>query len=290
MRTSSLSLAGILLVGLLVIGSSLQGALSRAPASSTGTFRRSQIVRKRRIPIPFVPRKLFYPHPVTGELVVLDEYIQALEDKLAESQTQISALSSKLMYFRGKLKVFTRNTNTAAQTKAKQYLDKISKCERMIEELNSRLKTSEQDKERETKETEELRTMISKNEELVKEIKAKVMEVYKEELQQVRDEMAGLVDKKVSEERLKFQKDMEKLRKQKDSEIASILAEKDAVISKERSKVVKVLTALQEAEVKKQEVEAIRRKSPRKKENTVKAGRSNEVKKRRVVNKSFSLI
>lgn len=48
-----------------------------------------------------------------------------------------------------------------------------------------------QDKERETKETEELRTMISKNEELVKEIKAKVMEVYKEELQQVRDEMAG---------------------------------------------------------------------------------------------------
>ena len=54
---------------------------------------------------------------------------------------------------------------------------------------------------------------------------------------------------------MKFQKDMEKLRKQKDSEIASILAEKDAVISKERSKVVKVLTALQEAEVKKQEVE-----------------------------------
>ena len=48
------------------------------------------------------------------------------------------------MYFRGKFKVFTRNTNTAAQTKAKQYLDKISKCERMIEELNSRLKTSEQ--------------------------------------------------------------------------------------------------------------------------------------------------
>ena len=62
---------------------SFRAALSRAPASSTGTFRRSQIVRKRRIPIPFVPRKLFYPHPVTGELVVLDEYIQALEDKVS---------------------------------------------------------------------------------------------------------------------------------------------------------------------------------------------------------------
>ncbi|GMH70528.1 hypothetical protein TrLO_g13844 [Triparma laevis f. longispina] len=280
----------MILLGCLVIGSSfLQGGSVAATTSTTANnsgFTRSRIVRKRRFPIPFVPRKLFYPHPVSGELVVLDEYIEALEEKLAESESRISSLSSKLMHFRSKFTIFTKNHNTAAQTKAAQYLDKISKCERMIEELNSRLKLNEKDKERGTKETEDLRMMISKNEDLVKEIKAKVMEVYKEELQQVRDSMAGLVDKKVEEERKKFQKDLETLRKQKDLEISTLLSEKDAVITKERSKVVKVLTALQEAEVKKQEVESIRRKAGRKRE--VK-GRSGSVKKVKVNNR-YSLI
>ena len=52
---------------------------------------------------------------------------------------------------------------------------------------------------------------------------------------------------------------MDKMRKDKDKEIASIIREKDTQISKERHKVAKVLTALQDAEVKKREVEAIKK-------------------------------
>ena len=76
--------------------------------------------------------------------------------------------------------------------------------------------------------------MIAANESLVKEIKEKVLQAYREELREVRAEMEGLVNAKVAAEKKRLTAEMDRLRKDKDLEIAAVAKEKDLQISKER--------------------------------------------------------
>eukprot|EP00518_Triparma_eleuthera_P001849 CAMPEP_0182454002 /NCGR_PEP_ID=MMETSP1319-20130603/819_1 /TAXON_ID=172717 /ORGANISM="Bolidomonas pacifica, Strain RCC208" /LENGTH=285 /DNA_ID=CAMNT_0024651967 /DNA_START=144 /DNA_END=998 /DNA_ORIENTATION=+ len=243
-------------------------ALSPSVSHSAGSAAlHPRPVKKRRIPVPFFPRKLFYPHPISGELITLDEYISALEASLSESQSKVSALSSRLMGFRSKLRVFSKEAEEE-KSKTKQYLEKIERCEELIASLTSKLKDSDEGS------ASKIREMIAANESLIKEIKEKVLQAYREELREVRAEMEGLVNAKVAAEKKRLTAEMNRLRKDKDLEIAAVAKEKDLQISKERHKVAKVLTALQDAEQKKREVEAIRKglKKGAKKEKVVAGG------------------
>lgn len=131
-------------------------------------------------------------------------------------------------------------------------------------------------------------------------MRSQVLQAYREELREVRAEMEGLVNAKVAAEKKRLTAEMNRLRKDKDLEIAAVAKEKDLQISKEvssllnfrdlmrasppltptlvptsqRHKVAKVLTALQDAEQKKREVEAIRKglKKGAKKEKVVAGG------------------
>ena len=226
---------------------SLQFQTVQPMTSPTSTFTSSAgsfpglgppIQRRRRVPLPFIPKpKPKYPHPLTGDLLSIPEYIEALEGLLKESPGQIKTLTGKVFSFRKRISELARNSKPTS--KVKGYLDKITELEGEIKVLLVKLADSDNDRSRELKEA------IERNEGVVKELKENVMRMFKEELDSVREEMEEAAEERVRAERKALEGQLERLRREKDREILAVAKAKDEVIARERGKVVKVLGALQ---------------------------------------------
>ncbi|GMH51337.1 hypothetical protein TrRE_jg5579 [Triparma retinervis] len=227
------------------------------------------VQRRRRVPLPFVPKpKPRYPHPLTGDLISIPEYIEALEGLLKESQGQIKTLTGKVFSFRRRISGIARSSTPSS--KVKGYLDKITELEGEIKVLLVKLGDSETGRAR------ELKDAIEKNEVVVRELKDNVMRMFKEELDSVREEMEEAAEERVRSERRVLEGQLERLRRDKEREIQALAKAKDEVIARERGKVVKVLGALQDAEVKKRELEGAQRRDRKRERGGGGAGKSAE--------------
>ncbi len=231
--------------------------------------------RRARLTRLFGKRDM-YPHPVTSELVPIHDYVTALEEMLAESEGMVKKLTNRIMGIRGRLfKSTTEGT--------REYLSRIVDLQRVIDELTAKLAQQGDASAAEMKEAMEKQAAV------VKEIKDSVMRIYKEELADVRDEMSSgkyrwslffrtiiltptntimtfftpldtVLEKKLDRQRQKFDEELANVKAKAQKDLHSVVKQKDEVISKERSKVVRVLQALQEAEVKRKEYEVVTRR------------------------------
>ncbi|GMI42528.1 hypothetical protein TeGR_g3060 [Tetraparma gracilis] len=198
------------------------------------------------LPRPFARAR--YPHPVTGERLNLQSYVSTLESLLEESQGQTKSLAQRLSSFRARFLTLRGEAREGeeAKSKTREYLEKIEKLQEVVDGLREKVAKSgksEGDKER------EIELIVAQQGEVVRQIKADVLRIYEEEMAEVKAEFARIVDSKVEAERKRGEEEMQKR-----------LGEKDEEILAERAKVLQVLSAVEEAEVKKREARELERR------------------------------
>jgi len=177
---------------------------------------------------PFIRAKT-YPHPISAAPLSSQEYIDVLSQLLEDSNVRVATLSQKMSTFRQRF----QSTKASA---SKIALDKIMALQKIIDNLESSAAN-----------TDELKAILAKQKSLVAEIRQEMLEVFEEEMEKLKQELTTITTNKVKQERDRMQQQLDKLRK-----------EKDTIIQCEREKVLKVLAALEEGEVKRREAEIVK--------------------------------